>query len=194
MQIVIASSNKGKLSELSALLSPLGHKLISQDELAIPASPETGLSFVENALQKARATSKLAKLPCIADDSGLVVEALNGKPGIMSARFAGKDNDAQKNNEKLLATLKGVGNRNAYFYCCIVFISHSLDPTPKIAMGRWEGKITTKNYGFEGFGYDPIFFIPNLNRTAAELTVEEKNRISHRGQAAKSLCEQLRKK
>ena len=161
MQIVIASSNKGKLSELSALLSPLGHKLISQDELAIPASPETGLSFVENALQKARATSKLAKLPCIADDSGLVVEALNGKPGIMSARFAGKDNDAQKNNEKLLATLKGVGNRNAYFYCCIVFISHSLDPTPKIAMGRWEGKITTKNYGFEGFGYDPIFFIPN---------------------------------
>ncbi len=191
MRIVVATSNKGKLSELSSLLSKTEHKLVSQGELGIDPAQETGLTFVENAIQKARWASETAELAAIADDSGLIVPALGGEPGIISARYAGVPGDAQQNNSKLLEALKGMEDRQAYFYCCMVFIRRFSDPDPKIAFGRWEGEITTSPRGGRGFGYDPLFFIPQLDCTAAELPAHKKNIISHRGIAARNLCEQI---
>lgn len=192
MRVVLASGNQGKLHELSSLLGPLGYDLVGQAELGIAAGPETGATFIENALQKARYASSQAGLPAIADDSGLVVDGLGGAPGIRSARYAGADADAQANNDKLLRELAGVRDRAAHFYCALVFIQHPDDPAPKLATGSWPGVILESPQGSGGFGYDPVFFIHSHACSAAELEPTEKNRLSHRGQAVRALCEQLK--
>ncbi|MEM8766427.1 MAG: RdgB/HAM1 family non-canonical purine NTP pyrophosphatase [Pseudomonadota bacterium] len=193
MKVVLASGNAGKLKELGTLLAPLGVELITQGELGIEGAEETGCTFVENALLKARHASRLAGLPAIADDSGLAVEALDGAPGVYSARYAGvagADADAA-NNAKLIAALETSSDRRAHFHSVIVFLKHPEDPTPIIADGRWDGEIVTEPRGENGFGYDPHFFIAALGLTAAELDAERKNSLSHRGIAAASLLERL---
>jgi XTP/dITP diphosphohydrolase len=192
MRVVLASGNRGKLQELSSLLGPLGYDLVSQADLGIAAGPETGATFIENALQKARFASRQANLPAIADDSGLVVDALGGAPGIRSARYAGPSADAEANNAKLLHELAGTSNRTAHFYCALVFIQSPDDPAPKVATGSWPGVILEAPRGSGGFGYDPLFFVPSSGCAAAELEPSEKNRLSHRGQAVRELCEQLK--
>jgi XTP/dITP diphosphohydrolase len=192
VKTVLASSNSGKLKELSALLAPEGFELVSQDALGIAPAPEDGLTFIENALAKARHASAASGLPALADDSGLVVDALNGKPGIHSARYAGPDADDQANNLKLIDALRNETNRDAHYYCAIVFLRRADDPVPVIATGRWEGSILTSARGARGFGYDPYFFLPGLDMSAAELDPTKKNALSHRGQAVRSLVQQLR--
>lgn len=192
MKVVLASSNPGKLAELRTLLSPDGFDLISQDDLGIEPAPENGLTFIENALAKARHASQSSQLPAIADDSGIVVDALDGAPGIYSARFAGSPADDDANNRKLLAELHDHDNRRAHYYCAIVFLRHARDPAPIIATGRWFGEIIDEAAGDGGFGYDPYFFVPAMQLTAAELEPEEKNRISHRGQAVAKFLDALR--
>ncbi len=191
MRLVLASGNRGKLEELSGLLGPFGFDLVSQGELGITPGPETACTFVENALEKARFASSQAGLPAIADDSGLVVNALAGAPGILSARYAGANASAQANNTKLLADLVGVSDRRAHFYCALVLLQHPEDPAPLLAIGSWSGEILESPRGTEGFGYDPLFFIPERGCSAAELEPQEKNRLSHRGQAVRALCAQL---
>ena len=191
MRIVLASGNRGKLQEFDRLLGPLGFDLVNQGELGITPGPETATTFVENALQKARFASAQARLPAIADDSGLVVNALEGAPGIRSARYAGANASAQANNAKLLADLVGTTDRSAHFYCALVLLQHPEDPAPRLAIGTWSGEILESPRGSEGFGYDPLFFVPERGCSAAELEPEEKNRLSHRGQAVRALCEQL---
>lgn len=192
-KLVLASNNVGKLAEFAALLKPLTIKLIPQNELAIDDVPETGCTFVENALIKARHASNLSHLPALADDSGLVVPALNGAPGIYSARYAGENADSAANIQRLLAELKNTpqDQRQAYFYCVIVVVLYPTDPTPLIAIGKWHGIILESPRGQGGFGYDPIFYIPDLKKSSAELSREEKNKISHRGKALASLLTQL---
>ena len=192
MRVVLASGNQGKLAELSSLLGPLGFDLVSQAELGIAPGPETGATFIENALQKARFASRQVDLPAIADDSGLVVNALGGAPGIRSARYAGTDADSQANSAKLLRELAGASDRSAHFYCALVFITHPDDPAPKVATGSWSGSILDAPRGGSGFGYDPLFFVETQGCTAAQLDPAEKNRLSHRGQAVRALCEQLK--
>jgi XTP/dITP diphosphohydrolase len=191
-KIVLASSNKHKIKELSALLAPLKIELISQAALGISDVEETGLSFVENALLKARHASRLANLPALADDSGLVVPALNGAPGIYSARYAGAHASSEENIKKLLDAIKDVPEtgRAADFYCSLTLFQYPTDPTPLIAEGRWQGMIVAPE-GQRGFGYDPVFYVPSENKTAAQLTPERKNQLSHRGQAIRSLLAQL---
>ena len=196
MQVVLASGNKGKLAELDELLGPLGYQLVAQAELGVTPGPEEGLTFVENALGKARAASLATGLAAIGDDSGIVVAALDGAPGLHSARYAGASGSAaevaQANNAKLLAELAGVEDRRAYFYCALVFLAHAHDPAPIVATGTWHGRILTTPQGAGGFGYDPLFEVATLGRSAASLSAEEKNAISHRGQAVRELCQQLR--
>lgn len=192
MRVVLASGNPGKLHELSSLLGPLGFDLVGQAELGITPGPETASTFIENALQKARHASRQAGLPAIADDSGLVVTALGGAPGIRSARYAGEAASAQANNEKLLADLAGAADRSAHFYCALVFLQHPEDPAPRLATGTWPGVILETLQGSGGFGYDPLFFIPAHGCSAAEFEAIDKNRLSHRGQAVRALCEQLK--
>jgi XTP/dITP diphosphohydrolase len=187
VRIVLASANAGKLRELSALLSPHGVTLISQGELGIGSVPETGMTFVENALIKARHASTESGLPAIADDSGISVDALGGRPGVHSARFAGEDATDADNNAQLLEELHGIRDARAHYDCVLVFLRSPEDPAPLIATGRWHGFITTEPRGENGFGYDPYFRLPEMQLTAAELPPEEKNRISHRGQAVRSL-------
>jgi XTP/dITP diphosphohydrolase len=188
MRIVLASSNQHKLEELVSVL-PDSLDLVAQASFGIDAPEETGLTFVENALIKARHASQLAGLPAIADDSGLEVDYLEGSPGIYSSRYAGSNATDQDNNSKLLDALLDVTpeNRQAKFQCVIVFMRHALDPTPVIAMGTWAGSILTRAQGTSGFGYDPLFHLSSLNKTAAELSKDEKNSISHRGQALAQL-------
>jgi XTP/dITP diphosphohydrolase len=188
MRIVLASSNQHKLEELVSVL-PASLDLVPQASLGIVAPEETGLTFVENAIIKARHASQLAGLPAIADDSGLEVDYLQGSPGIYSSRYAGSNATDQDNNRKLLEALLDVApeNRQAKFQCVIVFMRHALDPTPVIAMGAWAGSILTRAQGTSGFGYDPLFHLSSLNKTAAELSKDEKNSISHRGQALAQL-------
>lgn len=191
--LILASQNAGKLKEFQAILAKTEYQLIPMDSSG-PSGEETGLTFVENALIKARAIAKYTQMPTLADDSGLIVPALNGAPGIYSARFAGMPSHDKKNCEKLLDEmhlLTGL-ERQAYFYCVIVLLQHESDPTPIIAEGFWHGIITEKPMGNNGFGYDPIFFIPSLNKTSAELMPDEKNRYSHRAMALDILWDKLK--
>ena len=194
MKVVLASGNRGKLRELAALLTPLGVELTTQGELGIDGAEETGCTFVENALLKARHASRLAELPAIADDSGLAVDALGGAPGVFSARYAGVSGPGADaaNNAKLIKALAAQDNRRAHFHSVMVFLRHPDDPTPIIADGRWDGVIVDEPKGSNGFGYDPHFLVPALGLTAAELAAERKNALSHRGQAAKQLVTALR--
>lgn len=193
MKIVFASSNTGKIAELQQLVAPFQFEIIPQNTLGITDVAETACTFVENALLKARHAARLSHCAAIADDSGLVVQALQGAPGIFSARYAGANANAKNNIEKLLAEMKMISEakRQAYFYCALVYLQHAEDPTPIICEGIWHGKILFAPQGEQGFGYDPIFYVPEKNCSAAELSLEIKNQISHRGKALKRLVEKL---
>jgi XTP/dITP diphosphohydrolase len=193
MKVVLASNNKGKLRELGELLADHHMQVLAQGEFAIPDAVEDGLSFVENAIIKARHAAALSGLPAIADDSGLEVDALNGEPGIYSARYAGEDGDDAANNRKLLDALADVADeqRTARFQCVMVFMRHARDPTPLVCQGSWKGRILREPQGANGFGYDPLFWVPAEGATAAELPAEVKNAQSHRGKALRCLLEQL---
>jgi XTP/dITP diphosphohydrolase len=193
-KIVIASNNPGKLREIGDLLAPLGLEVLPQSAFAIPEADEPHHTFVENALAKARHASRLAALPALADDSGICVEALGGAPGVYSAHYAGFPKSDARNNEKLIADLRGQANRRAHYTCVMVLVRHADDPEPLIAEGRWFGEVIDAPRGAGGFGYDPYFLLPELGRTAAELPAEEKNRLSHRGQALRRLLAALRER
>lgn len=184
-KIVIASGNKGKIKEIKASLKDFSVEFVSQVDLKLTEAVEDGLSFVENALIKARSASRQSGLSAIADDSGIVVPFLDGAPGIYSARYAGERASSQDNMAKLLDQLDGKSDsqRRAYFYCALVYVDSEKDPTPLIAEGLWQGVIARDKSGEGGFGYDPVFFLPSLQRCAAELSLEEKNQMSHRGLA-----------
>lgn len=190
--VVLASGNAGKLHELAGILAPLGVELISQSEFDVPEVAETGLSFVENALLKARAAALVSGHPTIADDSGLDVDYLEGAPGIHSARYSGAGDAA--NNSKLLAALDGLPpeQRGARFHCALVYLRHALDPMPLVCQASWQGRILAAPRGAHGFGYDPLFYVPEYDCTAAELPAAVKNHISHRAQACALLLEALR--
>jgi len=192
-RVVLASGNKGKLVELQTILAEKQVELVPQSELGVGSVPETGLSFVENALIKARHAAKETGLPAIADDSGIEVDALNGEPGIYSARYSGVDGaeaDA-RNNIKLLAELEQVpeAERTARFQCVIVHMRHDKDPMPLICQGTWEGRILFEEQGENGFGYDPLFYVPEHDCASAQLSPEIKNSLSHRGQALRTLLQ-----
>lgn len=191
-KIVLASNNAKKLKELSALLTPLGIQLIPQGELGVPEAEEPHHTFLENALAKARHAAQLTSLPALADDSGLCVKALGGAPGVQSARYAGEPKSDARNNEKLLAALTGVADRRAHFVSLLVLVRHGDDPQPLVAEGEWHGEIIDQYRGEGGFGYDPLFYVPAEKATAAELSAEVKNRLSHRGQAMARLLERLK--
>mgnify|MGYP001123694009 FL=1 len=191
-KIVLASNNAKKLKELSALLIPLGIQLIPQGELGVPEAEEPHHTFLENALAKARHAAQLTGLPALADDSGLCVKALGGAPGVQSARYAGEPKSDARNNEKLLAALTGVADRRAHFVSLLVLVRHGDDPQPLVAEGEWHGEIIDQYRGEGGFGYDPLFYVPAEKATAAELSAEVKNRLSHRGQAMARLLERLK--
>ena len=193
MKIVLASNNAKKLKELDAILSPLGWELVPQGELDIPEADEPHVTFVENALAKARHAARLSGMPALADDSGLCVAALGGAPGVQSARYAGEPKSDTRNNEKLLATLANHDSRAAHLVSVIVFVRHADDPQPLIAEGEWHGEIITEHRGAGGFGYDPLFFVPEFGKTAAELDPAVKNGVSHRAQALQSLLARLRR-
>ncbi len=190
-RLVLASNNAKKLKELSELLAPLGLTLVPQAELGIGEAAEPHCTFVENALEKARHAARLTGLPALADDSGICVDAFGGAPGVQSARFAGEPRSDARNNEKLLADLDGQQNRHAHYYCVLVFVRSADDPQPLIAEGEWHGEILTAAQGEGGFGYDPLFLVPELGLSVAELPSEEKHRRSHRGQALARLVERL---
>lgn len=186
MHYVLATNNDHKLREIQELISNR-FDLVSQSDLEIDGAEETGLTFVENALIKARHASKLSGLPAIADDSGLEVDALGGRPGIYSARFAGNDASDDENVKKLLTEMSGEQKRSARFQCVVVLLEHALDPTPLIAQGTLEGQILTEPRGHAGFGYDPVLYLPELSKTVADLSGPQKNQISHRARALQQL-------
>jgi len=186
-QIVIATSNAKKLIEIQSILNGMSVEILPQSHFKIEASEEPFHTFVENALTKARHASRLSKLPAIADDSGICVDALDGKPGVLSARYAGEPSSDEKNNEKLLKSLENESNRKAHYICVIVFIKHELDPEPIIVEGIWHGEILKVPRGSGGFGYDPLFLDHMTEKAVAELPSDIKNRISHRGQALQKL-------
>lgn len=190
---VLASSNAGKLAELHAMLSPLGIGIVAQSEFDVPDAIEDGLAFVDNALIKARHAARLTGLPAIADDSGLAVDALDGAPGIYSARYAGRHGDDAANNAKLLAALENVPDteRTAAFHCCLVATRHAEDPAPLVCQGIWRGRVLHAPRGENGFGYDPLFWVEAESASCAELATQRKNRISHRGLAMAQLLEKL---
>jgi XTP/dITP diphosphohydrolase len=192
-QVILASGNAGKLREFTAAFADLGIQLQAQPKTAEYDVAETGTTFVENAIIKARHASRLSGLPALADDSGLIVPALKGQPGVRSARYAGEQASDQDNVDKLLTELAGSQIREAHFYCCLVFMRHHLDPDPLIAKGLWYGAIANAPSGTGGFGYDPVFYVPALKMTAAELSPEQKKQLSHRGQAIRQLHPQLAK-
>jgi XTP/dITP diphosphohydrolase len=189
MRIVVATGNAGKLAEIRHALAGHPIELIAQRELGIDDAEETGLSFVENALLKARQATRITGMPALADDSGLVIGALDGRPGLHSAHYAGRHGDHAANIARVLAELEGVptAQRAAHFVCVVVYLRHADDPDPLIAEGRWHGSILDAPHGTGGFGYDPIFLDPTLGRTAAELDLEAKRRASHRGHALAAL-------
>jgi XTP/dITP diphosphohydrolase len=193
VRVVLASSNTGKLRELASLLAPLGFELVSQVALGIETPPETGQTFAENALLKARHAAAAASLPAIADDSGIEVDALGGQPGIYSARYAGEGASDGENLRKMLEEMREVpaAKRTARYQCVIAFVTTAEDPKPILARGAWEGTLISNPRGLGGFGYDPIFVPRGLDRTAAELDPALKNALSHRGQALRALVEQL---
>ena len=191
-RIVLATGNKGKVREFSELLAARDISIVPQSDFAVPEADETGLTFVENAIIKARNAAAHTGLPAIADDSGLEVDYLRGAPGIYSARYAG-DGGSSANNAKLIAALDGVpeAQRAARFQCVLVYLRHTDDPTPIICQGTWEGRILTAQRGDAGFGYDPLFYVPDEGCSAAELPAERKNGLSHRGQALRCLLTAL---
>ncbi|MDP1548958.1 MAG: RdgB/HAM1 family non-canonical purine NTP pyrophosphatase [Nitrosomonas sp.] len=191
-KLVIASNNQGKLREINALLAPLSIEVIPQSVFNAGEIDEPHGTFVENALAKARHASRCSGLPALADDSGICVSALNGSPGVNSARYAGEPKSDDRNNLKLIEALKNNSDRRAYYYCVIVLVRHADDPQPIIVDGSWYGEIIDQPRGEGGFGYDPYFFVPEFGKTSAELTAEQKNKISHRGQALAHLVEILR--
>lgn len=188
---VLASGNKGKIKEFSSLFADWSINIVSQGELDIKSVPETGTTFIENAIIKARHAAKESDLPALADDSGLVVDSLNGAPGIYSSRYAGDSASDEDNVVKLLHALNMKTNRKAHFQCVLVFMRSAEDPVPIIAQGQWHGTITDKPFGSGGFGYDPIFKCNQLQRTAAELDKASKNKVSHRGQALTQLTRKM---
>lgn len=196
-KLVIASGNKGKLREIQHLLSPLSIEAIPQSEFNVPECEEPFCTFIENALAKARHASKHTGLPALADDSGLCVDALNGAPGVLSARYAGKNpansllTQDERNNDKLLLEMSAITQRQAHFYCVMVLVRHEHDPEPMIAEGSWHGVILREYRGSDGFGYDPLFLDDKTGKTVAELPLEIKSRISHRGHAMSKLLQKL---
>ncbi|MCG3462475.1 XTP/dITP diphosphatase [Xenorhabdus bovienii] len=192
-KVVLATGNAGKVRELADLLTDFGLDIVAQTELGVDSADETGLTFIENAIIKARHAAAITGLPAIADDSGLSVNALGGAPGIYSARYAGIDASDRNNLEKLLEAMRDIPDkeRQAQFNCVLVYLRHAEDPTPLIFHGRWSGIITHEPAGNGGFGYDPIFYVPEFGCTAAELSREQKSAVSHRGQALKMLLEAM---
>ena len=190
-KLVIASGNKGKLREIEHILAPLQIEIIPQNSLNVPECEEPFCTFIENALAKARHASKHTGLPALADDSGLCVDALQGAPGVLSARYAGEPKSDEANNQKLLEVLVGEKNRHAHFYCVMVLVRHEHDPEPIIAEGQWAGEILSEYRGNDGFGYDPIFLDAKTGKTVAELSMEIKSRISHRGHAMAKLLQKI---
>lgn len=190
--LVLATHSRGKIAELTSLLAPI--HCIPQTQLNIPEVAETGLSFIENALIKARHACRYSDYPAMGDDSGLVIDALNGAPGIYSARFAGETASDEANIEKVLQAMQNVPAEasQAYFYCAIAVVRYPEDPTPILSLGRLDGRIIQKQQGSQGFGYDPIFWLPDHKKTLADISMQEKNLISHRAQALKGLMSQLR--
>lgn len=191
-KIVLASNNAGKLREFAQMFAPLGIELLPQAQFNVSEAEEPHVTFVENALAKARHCVQATGLPALADDSGLCVEALNGAPGVLSARYAGEPKSDARNNEKLIAHLQGKADRRAHYACVLVLCRRADDPQPLIAEGEWHGEIVDAPRGDGGFGYDPYFLVPAYGRTAAELDAETKNRLSHRGIALQRLLEKLR--
>ncbi len=191
-KLVIASNNPGKLREFQAMLAPLGIEVLTQSQLGIAEAEEPHCTFVENALAKARHVSAVSGLPALADDSGICVEALGGAPGVQSARYAGDDPKSDtRNNEKLLHEMQGITDRRAHYYCVLVLVHHADDPQPLIAEGEWHGEIAHEERGDGGFGYDPLFWLPELKKMSAELSREEKAQISHRAKALRALLQRL---
>jgi len=197
MKLVLASNNAKKLKELREILTPLGWELVPQGELGVPEAEEPHCTFVENALAKARHAAALTGLPALADDSGICIDAFDGAPGVLSARYAGEPKSDARNNEKLLAELGKLGklagknSRRGHYYCVLVFVRAADDPQPLIAEGEWHGEVLEAPRGDGGFGYDPLFLIPELGQSVAEIPAAEKNRRSHRGQALARLVERL---
>ena len=191
-KLVLASGNAGKLKELSSLLAPLGIEVLPQSAFNVSEAEEPHPSFVENAIAKARHAARATGLPALADDSGLCVDVLGGAPGVLSARFAGEPKSDARNNALLLERLAGETNRRARFYCALVLVRHADDPQPIIACGEWHGESLEATRGHGGFGYDPLFLVPELDQTAAEIDHSLKNVLSHRGSAMRQLLERLR--
>jgi XTP/dITP diphosphohydrolase len=191
-KIVLASNNQGKLKEFSQILAPLSWTVHAQAEFAVPEAEEPFFTFVENALAKARHASRHTGLPALADDSGICVRALGGKPGVLSARYAGEPKSDQRNNAQLISDLAGCDDKSAYYYCVLVYVRSEFDPQPIIADGMWHGELIDTPIGDAGFGYDPYFWLPELQKTVAQLSHEQKNSLSHRGQAIRNLLEKLK--
>ena len=191
-KVVIASGNAGKLREFTALLAPFDFEAIPQAALGVSEAEEPHISFVENAIAKARHAASATGLPALADDSGICVEALGGAPGVRSARYAGEPANDARNNQKLIAALSVRTDHRAFYYCALVFVTHADDPHPLIATGEWHGEVIASARGEGGFGYDAYFYLPEHGCTAAELPADVKNRISHRGKAIQMLAEKLR--
>ncbi len=191
--LVLASGNEGKLRELGAILEPLGWRVRPQGDWGLDEAVEDGLSFIENALIKARHAARATGLPALGDDSGLVVDALEGRPGIRSSRYAGDGAGDQANNRKLLQALSGLPaeRRSAHFYCAMALVRHATDPAPLLATGKWRGRILEEPAGDGGFGYDPLFWVAEEGCSSAQLTAGRKNRLSHRGQALAALLRQM---
>ena len=190
-KVVIASGNAGKLREFAALLVAFDFEAVPQAALGVSEAAEPHITFVENALVKARHAAQHTGLPALADDSGICAIALSGAPGVRSARYAGEPPDDQRNNAKLIAALSEHDDHRAFYYCALVFVTHADDPHPLIATGEWHGEVIASPRGNGGFGYDPYFFLPAMGCTAAELSAEIKNRVSHRGKAMQALAEKL---
>ncbi|WP_093331889.1 XTP/dITP diphosphatase [Thalassotalea agarivorans] len=192
-KIVLATGNQGKVKEMASLLAERGYTVLPQSEFNVVDAEETGTTFIENAIIKARHAAKITGLATIADDSGLEVDALNGAPGIYSARYSGEDASDSDNITKLLTEMADIPEqeRTARFHCVLVYMKHALDPTPLVCHGTWEGRITSERSGDEGFGYDPVFWVDDMSKTAAQLSKAEKHALSHRGKALKQLFEHI---
>ena len=191
-KIVLASNNAGKLREFGQMLASIDIEVLPQAHFNIPEAEEPHITFVENALAKARHAARLTGLPALADDSGICVSALGGAPGVFSARFAGEPKSDERNNQKLIADLQGMADRRAHYVAVLVFVHHADDQQPIICEGEWHGEIIDTPRGGNGFGYDPYFLVPDLNQTAAEIAADEKNQRSHRGKALRLLIERLK--